>query len=85
MSRSRKGSKGPGYDYWSKRPGTKKASDPGKYAKKINHRLERIEGKNASKDGLKDLQFCPICDCFCELDAVHTCGDCGYYTCECEC
>lgn len=46
MSRTyRKGEKGPGYEYWSKRPGTKKAQDPGKYAKKVNHRLERIENK----------------------------------------
>jgi hypothetical protein len=49
MSRTKKGKKGPGHEYWSKRPGTKKAQDPGKYAKKINHRLERIEGKKQCK------------------------------------
>jgi len=52
MSRSKKGDKGPGHEYWSKRPGTKKAQDPGKYAKKVNSRLERIEGKKKIKEDL---------------------------------
>lgn len=51
MSKTKKGSKGMGHDYWSKRPGTKKNSNPGKDAKKLNVRLERIEGKKRIKEG----------------------------------
>lgn len=40
MSRSRKKSKGPGYEYWGKRPGPR---DPGKENKKITHRMERAK------------------------------------------
>jgi hypothetical protein len=54
MSRTRKGNKSPGYDYWSKRPGSRKASSPGKFAKKLNHRLERLEGKKQVKKGKED-------------------------------
>lgn len=46
MSRTKKGSKGPGYDYHSRRPrkGTKPqgfVSTPGPYTKKLTHRSER--------------------------------------------
>jgi hypothetical protein len=54
MSRSRRKSKYSGSEYWSKRPGTKKSSDPGKDAKKLNGRLERIEGKKAIAKELRD-------------------------------
>jgi hypothetical protein len=55
MSRSRrKGGKGPGYEYWSKRPGTKKDNNPGKDAKKLNSRMERIEGKKKIRQELED-------------------------------
>lgn len=50
MSRSRKGKKGPGYEYWSRRPGSKKMLAPGKDAKKLNTRLERIQGKKEAKE-----------------------------------
>lgn len=50
MSRTyRKGSKGPGYEYWSKRPGTKKDGNPGRDAKRLNRRLERLESKKKIK------------------------------------
>jgi hypothetical protein len=56
MSRTyRKGGKGPGEEYWSRRPGTKKVADPGKYAKKVNHRLERIEKKKTIRHEREDL------------------------------
>lgn len=42
MSRSKKGGKGPGHEYWGKRPGP---TDPGKESKSATHSLERIEGK----------------------------------------
>ena len=44
MSRTKKGSKGPGYEYWSRRP-AKGATDPGKASKTITHRLERAAAK----------------------------------------
>ena len=44
MSRTRKGSKGPGYEFWSKRPGKGRMSS-GPYAKLLTHRAERQEGK----------------------------------------
>jgi hypothetical protein len=47
MSRSKKGKKGAGYEYWGKRPG--KLSSPGKEAKKATHRLERLQSKKITK------------------------------------
>lgn len=55
MSRSKKKGKGPGSEYWSKRPGTKKANSPGKFAKKVNKRLERIESKKLVKEEKEKL------------------------------
>ena len=58
MSRSKSShsSKGPGYEYWSKRPGTDKgAQSPGRWSKKVNVRLERIQGKNQIKKQLEDV------------------------------
>lgn len=49
MSRTKKGSKGPGCEFWSKRP-TSFRYDTGKVGKKITHKLERIEGKKQTKD-----------------------------------
>lgn len=40
MSRTTKGAKGPGYEYWSRRP-SKGCVEPGKKNKVITHRLER--------------------------------------------
>jgi len=44
MSRTKKGSKGPTYEYWSRRP-SKGCISPGKDNKKITHRLERVRAK----------------------------------------
>lgn len=41
MSRTKKGSKGPGYEYWSRRPAKMKYPDPGRETKRITHRQER--------------------------------------------
>lgn len=43
MSRSKKGKKGPGYEYWSKRPMS--GRPPGKKTKKLTHRKERAKAK----------------------------------------
>lgn len=60
MSRSRKGSKGPGFDYWSKRPvkGTGPAgmaNGHGPDVKRLTHRSERRLGKrDARQDDSSD-------------------------------
>ena len=41
MSRTRKGSKSPGYEYWSRRPFNKFGGMTGKYAKRRTHKAER--------------------------------------------
>jgi hypothetical protein len=50
MSRTRKGKKSCGYDYWSRRP-TKNSTSPGRSSKKITHRLERLQAKRACREG----------------------------------
>ena len=43
MSRSKRKGKAPGYEYWARRGQAKKGfiMDPGPYAKKLTHALER--------------------------------------------
>lgn len=43
MSRTRKGTKTPGYEYWGKRPGG--AMPPGRISKKITHKAERRQAR----------------------------------------
>lgn len=51
MSRTKKGAKGPGYEYWSKRPMA--GHSPGKKTKKLTHRKERAQAKETlTKDDL---------------------------------
>lgn len=50
MSRTRKGTKPPGYEYWSKRPFS--ISGPGAFAKRRTHRGERAEGKKQAQEGI---------------------------------
>ena len=45
MSRTAKGSKGPGYEFWSRRPGNKYGGAIGRYAKTLTHSRERQMGK----------------------------------------
>lgn len=54
MSRTKKGSKGPGYEFWSRRPSKFKFPSPGKDTKKNTHRMERKAGKQESQDGQRD-------------------------------
>jgi len=52
MSRTKKGKKAIGYEYWSKRPGSNKCGAvPGKETKKRTHRSERKQGKNEITKG----------------------------------
>lgn len=48
MSRTIKGSKAPGYEFWSKRPG-KGRGGRGRYAKLLTHRAERQANKRAAR------------------------------------
>lgn len=41
MARSRKGSKGAGYEFWTRRPIKGRVSGHGRDAKRCTHRLER--------------------------------------------
>ena len=51
MSRSKKGSKGPGYEYWGRRTGKGKGGrDPGPFTKRQTHRKERRDGKKPPKE-----------------------------------
>ena len=54
MSRTKKGGKGPGYEYWSARPGNRcggtLSPNGGKHTKKRTHKAERQQGKQESKD-----------------------------------
>jgi hypothetical protein len=49
MSRSKKGSKGCGYEYWSKRDKPSAYGDPSPENKKLTSRRERRKGKTALK------------------------------------
>jgi hypothetical protein len=48
MSRTKKGAKGPGYEYWSKRPMA--GQSPGKETKKLTHKIERLENKKKTRE-----------------------------------
>lgn len=48
MSRTIKGSKGPGYEFWSKRPGG--WGGRGAYAKLQTHRIERQQHKKEARE-----------------------------------
>lgn len=53
MANTKKAKKGPGYEYWSKRPGSRNHGQaPGRKSKKLNISLERIEGKEEMVDQL---------------------------------
>lgn len=57
MSRTNKGSKGAGYDFWSRRAGNEsKCNSPGPITKLITHRKERRENDSISREELSRLQ-----------------------------
>lgn len=53
MSRTKKGKKGPGYEYWSRRG---EFRQPGRWSKVRTHREERREGKQETKLRSSNLQ-----------------------------
>lgn len=46
MSRTKKSSKAPGYEFWSRRPGSNKGGcSPGAASKRHTHKAERQQGR----------------------------------------
>lgn len=77
MSRTKKGSKRPGHEYWSKRPNS--MSVPGRESKTRTHRLERIEDKKLEKVPERgvEIEYCTYCGKgFEDLDNEHLCWIC---------
>lgn len=58
MSRSRKSQKGPGYEYWGKRPGNKGGGIPGKETKKRTHKAERSQAKKEIIEKTEKTCYC---------------------------
>jgi len=56
MSRTKKGGRAVGYEYWGKRPlSNEHGAPPGKETKKETHKIERrVVDKEAIKEQLKD-------------------------------
>lgn len=57
MSNTIKGEKGPGYDYWSRRPGNESGCNSPtshKFAKKVTHRKERVLNKRILRESGDD-------------------------------
>jgi len=57
MSRTKKGTKGAGYEYWGRRPCKFLFCPPGRETKRHTHRMERAEGRRealAARQGLRD-------------------------------
>ena len=55
MSRSSKGSKGPGFDYWTPRPGNESGGRPGRVAKTHTHRVERQQARRLVNKELREI------------------------------
>lgn len=55
MSRTYKGSKGPGYEYWKSRYSPGAIEDPGHFMKKLTHKRERQQSKKIIKNEIDDF------------------------------
>lgn len=71
MSRTRRGSKAPGYDYWSGRAHSDKPI--GRETKKLTAKAERQEAKSDIRLGFEEIEAkgdepCPCCGQHCGLD-----------------
>lgn len=53
MSKTVRGSKGCGYDYWSKRPYS--GNGHGKQIKKLTHRAERVIKKEETQEAIEEM------------------------------
>lgn len=54
MSRTTRGGKSPGYEFWTKRPGNRYGASPGSFTKKTTHRAERQQGKQHVREGFNE-------------------------------
>lgn len=54
MSRTIRGSKGAGYDYWSRRPMSGMGHDVS--LKRLCHRIERQQGRNEVRQQMEELE-----------------------------
>jgi hypothetical protein len=61
MSRTKKGAKGPGHEYWSRRPAKVKYPSPGRETKTITHRQERRAAKQAEIAHAPPVDPCDEC------------------------
>lgn len=64
MSRTKRGAKAPGYEYWSRRLGG--APMPNKFSKKRTHKVERLAEPEIIEQGLQEMEpsdeeVCFIC------------------------
>lgn len=64
MSRTRRGDKAPGYEYWSRRLGG--APIPGRVSKRRTHKVERMAETTIIEQGLQEMtpsadEICFIC------------------------
>ena len=50
MSRTIRGSKSPGYEYWSARPGNRYGGHVSKFTKKQTHKAERQNNKKLTEE-----------------------------------
>lgn len=56
MARTRRGSKSPGQDFWSARPGNENGNGSvGKFAKTVTHRRERYRAQNEILEELDEF------------------------------
>ena len=56
MARTKKGSKGPGYDYWSRRLGNDGCQGYGPGVKQTTHRMERRQAGRIARAEKEKLQ-----------------------------
>ena len=55
MSRTKKGKKGPGYEYWGRRPiSAEHGAIPGRFTKTRTHKMERAKARRQTKKADKE-------------------------------
>jgi hypothetical protein len=59
VSRTTKGTKGPGYTYWGRRPG--RDLDPGRRSKTRTHRVERRRADEQVRDAYEEMTRRSVC------------------------
>ncbi|MCB5206097.1 hypothetical protein [Methylovorus mays] len=57
MSKSIKGAKGPGHEYWSRRPQGGGNGTPGAYNKSLTHKAERHQSQTEIQTGLDEIGY----------------------------